>query len=159
MTELLIYKTKVSDIETIVSIESEEENLQFIFPNSKKEHHNLILDENIEHLLLKSEDNQLIGFAILAGLNNKNKSIEFRRIVIKEKGKGYGRMAIKELKKYSFNNLNCHRLWLDVLETNKRARNLYKSEGFKEEGKLRDCILVKNRFINLIIMSILENEL
>ena len=158
MTALLISKTKKTDIDKIVSLEKDYENAQFIFPNSKDEHYSYVTDENVEHLLLKSADNEFIGYAILAGLKNTNKSIELRRIVIKEKGKGFGRMAINELKRHCFERLNCHRLWLDVLETNERAKYLYHSAGFKEEGKLRDCILIKGEFNSLIVMSILEDE-
>lgn len=152
-----IHKTLKSDIPKVISMENDIENSQFIFPNSKEEHIDLIDDDNIEHLLL-SKNNKTIGFVILVGLKNKNRNIEFRRIVIKEKGKGYGRMAIQKLKQHSFEKLNCHRFWLDVLETNRRARYLYQSEGFKEEGKLRKCVLINNEYKNLIIMSILENE-
>ena len=158
MTDILINKTQEVDVDIILSMESNIENSQFIFPNSKKEHISLIKDENIEHLILKSKKNEIIGFVILAGLKDKNRNIEFRRIVIKEKGKGFGRIAIKKLKEYSFEKLNCHRFWLDVLKTNERAKYLYLSEGFKIEGELRDCILVRNKYEDLIIMSILENE-
>ena len=135
MAEMQIQKTREADIPDVLSMENNIENAQFIFPNSKEEHIDLIHDDNVEHLLL-SLKNKTIGFVILAGLNDKNRNIEFRRIVVKEKGKGFGRMAIQKLKQYSFEVLNCHRLWLDVLENNKRARHLYQSEGFKEEGKL-----------------------
>ncbi|WP_074406441.1 MULTISPECIES: GNAT family N-acetyltransferase [Aquimarina] len=155
---MLICKTQEIDIETVVSIEADTENSQFILPNSREEHLHLITDSDIEHLILKSENNITIGFVILAGLQNNNRSIEFRRIVINSKGRGYGRMAIKELKQYCFKKLDCHRLWLDVFETNERARYLYQSEGFKEEGILRDSIWVNGEFKNLIIMSMLENE-
>lgn len=93
---------------------------------------------------------------ILAGLTNENKSIEFKRIVISKKGKGYGRKALNKIKHYCFYKLHCHRLWLDVLETNERARYLYQSEGFKEEGVLRDCIFKDGNYKNLVIMSLLE---
>ena len=45
-------------------------------------------------------------------------------------------MAIKEIKRYCIEELKCHRFWLDVLENNQRARYLYQSKGFKEEGML-----------------------
>lgn len=154
----MIIKTLKSDIDTIVSMEKDNENSQFIVPNSKDEHFSLMTDENVEHLLLKSETNKTIGFVILVGLKNLNKSIELRRIVMKEKGKGFGRMAIKKLKRYCFEKLNCHRLWLDVLETNERAKYLYRSEGFKEETTLKDAVLIKGKFNKLILMSILKDE-
>jgi RimJ/RimL family protein N-acetyltransferase len=156
MTDFQLIKTTILDLNFIVSLENE--NLSFISPNSKKEHIDLIIDKNISHLILKSTNNTLLGFVILAGLENENRSIEFRRIVINKKGKGFGRMAIKKIKKYCFENLNCQRLWLDVLEDNERAKHLYKSEGFQEEGTLRDTVIIDGKFKSLIIMAILHNE-
>ena len=158
MTEMLIHKTHITDVDEIVLLENHIENAYFIFPNSKEEHIKLINDSNIEHLLLKSTSDEIIGFVILAGLKDKSRNIEFRRIVIKEKGKGFGRIAIKKIKQYSFETLKCHRLWLDVLENNERARYLYESEGFREEGKLQEPILINDNYQKLIIMAILENE-
>ncbi|MCW5516946.1 GNAT family N-acetyltransferase [Muriicola sp. Z0-33] len=159
MTDLLICKTKESDIDLIVTIENHHENLPFIIPNSKEEHHGLLTDDNIEHLLLKNGKNKIIGFVILAGLKDKKKNIEFRRIIINDKGKGYGRTAIRKLKKHCFEKLKCRRLWLDVLENNERAKHLYSSEGFKEDKKLREPILmIGGKSNNLLIMSLLENE-
>jgi len=157
MLGALIIKTKESDIDTVVSIENESGNSQFILGNSKKEHLYMLKDNDFAHLMLYKNEKK-IGFVILSGLKNKNKSVEFRRIIIKDKGKGFGRLAIKQIKHYCFELLKCHRLWLDVFETNERARYLYQSEGFVEEGKLRDCVLVDNEYKSLIVMSMLESE-
>lgn len=151
-------KTRERDIEMIVSIENEADNAAFIFPNTLQEHLDLVHHPDIAHLILQDDHKKPLGFVILAGLENTNKSIEFRRIVILEKGRGYGRMAISIIKRYCFEELKCHRLWLDVLEHNERARHLYQSEGFQQEGILRDYILDNGEFKNLVLMSMLESE-
>lgn len=153
-----IVSTKENDLEKILEIESKKENSDFITPNSRAEHLALIQNEHVNHLVIKSEAEEILGFIILSGITDINKNIEFRRIVIDQKGKGYGRTAIKMMKKYCFEDLKCNRLWLDVIETNNRARALYKSEGFKEEGILRECLLKNDSFVSLVIMSILERE-
>jgi RimJ/RimL family protein N-acetyltransferase len=158
MPELFFQETKKSDLGMILSLEMDKENAPYIFANSKKEHKNLISDSDVKHFLLKFKSGETIGFVILAGLENKNKSIELRRIVIHDKGKGYGRQAIQKIKKTCFHELKCHRLWLDVLETNDRARHLYRSEGFVREGVFRESIQVKEQYLNQIFMSILESE-
>ncbi len=38
------------------------------------------------------------------------------------------------------------------------AQRLYESEGFIEEGILRDCILYNEDYESLMVMSILESE-
>lgn len=158
MKDILIRKTTEEEIDEIVSIEANKENQQFIISNTRAEHLQLLQDKGIAHLIVKSRNNQTIGFVILGGMASYNQSIEFRRIVINEKGKGYGRKVIQSIKKYCFEELKCHRLWLDVLENNVRARHLYKTEGFVEEGILRECLLLNGKFQSLVLMSILKNE-
>jgi RimJ/RimL family protein N-acetyltransferase len=94
----------------------------------------------------------------MAGIENKNHSIEFRRIAVVDRGKGYGREALRLVKKICFEKLKAHRLWLDVRFNNHRAQRLYKSEGFVEEGMLRECILFKDSYVSLIVMSMLVDE-
>ncbi|MFD2604281.1 GNAT family N-acetyltransferase [Euzebyella marina] len=158
LEKLTIHSTSKSEIDLIIAIENNTENSQFIFPNSKTEHIGLISNNDFAHLTLKTNVNNIVGYVILAGLENRNRSIELRRIVINQKGKGFGRKTIKQIRKRCFKEHNCHRLWLDVLETNERARQLYKSEGFVEEGILRESVWVDGKYVNLIVMSILESE-
>lgn len=100
----------------------------------------------------------MIGHVILAGLKNSNDSIEFRRIVIAMKGRGFGKASIILIKKYCFEILNAHRIWLDVYSDNIRAVGLYKSRGFRTEGLLRDAIKQNGKYRSLKIMSILKNN-
>jgi len=53
---------------------------------------------------------------------------------------------------------NAHRLWLDVKSKNARARHLYQSEGFVEEGVMRECLLEDGHFESLVLMSMLRQE-
>lgn len=94
----------------------------------------------------------------MAGLAEANQSIEFRRIVITEKGRGYGREALRRVKSMAFGELKAHRLWLDVKEHNFRARHVYESEGFVVEGKLRECLKSEDGYESLVVMSILRDE-
>ncbi|WP_347921914.1 GNAT family protein [Pontimicrobium sp. SW4] len=154
----MLVNTKIEDLDQIIAMETHSDNSAFVFPNSREEHLDLISNNDINHFVLKEANGSLIGYVILAGLTNANKSIELRRIVISKKGKGYGRKTLKKIKDYCFSELQCHRLWLDVLEVNERARYLYQTEGFKEEGILRDSIFKDGEYQNLIIMSMLESE-
>ena len=75
-----------------------------------------------------------------------------------EKGKGYGKEALRLVKKMAFQELKAHRLWLDVKEHNVRARHVYESEGFVAEGVLRECIKAEVGFESLVVMSMLCGE-
>ena len=84
--------------------------------------------------------------------------IEFRRIVITEKGSGYGTATVEMVKQLAFETYNAHRLWLDVKVQNKLAQAVYKKAGFVVEGTLRECLKVEDSYDSLIIMSMLRQE-
>ncbi len=73
-------------------------------------------------------------------------------------GKGYGTRLYEMLKKYCFDYLNAHRVWLLVLEDNTVAQNLYRKTGFVEEGRQRQAIFRNGRYLDYIMMSILRSE-
>jgi diamine N-acetyltransferase len=147
------------DIGLICELENEQENKAFITPYDKHRHQLVIDSKDEEHLTVwDKETNKIIGFIILAGLENPNLSLEFRRIVIQSKGKGFGRLCLQLIKEYCFKRLKFHRLWLDVFDYNERAINLYKTEGFQIEGHLREVIRQGDKYRNLIVLSILDRE-
>ncbi|MBD2519882.1 GNAT family N-acetyltransferase [Nostoc sp. FACHB-973] len=115
-----------------------------------------IVNPDIAHLIVKNETR--VGYVILAGLLDSNQSIEFRRIVITEKGKGYGKVTVQMIKQLAFETYKAHRLWLDVKVQNKLAQAVYKKSGFVVEGTLRECLKVEGKYDSLIIMSILQQE-
>jgi len=152
-------KITTGDINYIMSLEAEEENKKYICPSATKQHLEFAKDPEVLYLIILEKDrSQPIGFVLLSGLNSANRSMELRRVVISEKGMGYGREVINIVKEYCFNQLRCHRLWLDVFDFNHRAISLYKSEGFKEEGMLRESVYKDGEYKNLILLGMLENE-
>jgi len=154
-----ITETVYSDIDFIIDIEAEQENENFITAYTKNRHFQVIDSKDELHLTVWDKStNKIIGFIILAGLENTNLSLEFRRIVVKSKGKGFGRQCLQLTKEHCFNQLKFHRLWLDVFDDNERAISLYKSEGFRVEGHLRDVIKQGDKYRTLILLSILDNE-
>lgn len=98
------------------------------------------------------------GFVILCGLLPPNQSVELKRIVIAEPGRGLGREVLKRIIDLAFTEFSAHRLWLDVYEDNLRARHVYQSLGFIDEGTLRECVKTGDRYRSLIVMSMLESE-
>ncbi len=71
---------------------------------------------------------------------------------------GYGRICVRLLAQMAFRDLGAHRFWLDVKSANTRALALYRSEGFVEEGRLRESVRSGAGFDSLIVMSLLEPE-
>ena len=159
LMEVELRPTTKGDLRYVLSAESDEENRRFITVWPEEKHRAVLDDANIEHLIVESKPtNQRVGFVILAGMQNEHRNIEFMRIVITEKGKGYGRSAVRAIKRHAFETLAAHRLWLDVKEHNTRARALYENEGFRYEGTLRECLKGPEGFESLVVMSVLEPE-
>jgi diamine N-acetyltransferase len=80
------------------------------------------------------------GFVILQGCRNPHRSVELKRMVLQTKGQGLGRACVRLLKRMAFRDLHAHRFWLDVKSLNNAALALYRSEGFVEEGRLRESV-------------------
>ena len=149
--------TTPADLEKIVIIERDPDNINWIFPYTLERHRQVVESDDEYHFVVEERE-KIIGFIILAATEKEHDSIEFRRIAITAKGKGYGREAIKWIKKWAFETKSAHRLWLDVFPDNQRARKLYKSEGFREEGMKRESILSASGRRSQIILSILRHE-
>jgi diamine N-acetyltransferase len=150
----------LDDVDYIYELETRPENSRFVMAYSRERHMQVI--ENVDEELLIIEDKvsgASFGFVILAGLTNPNLSLELRRLVIAEKGKGLGRQVANLIIEYCFKKLKFHRLWLDVYEDNLRAIHLYQSLGFKQEGKLRDVIKNEDSYRSLLLFSILDTEI
>lgn len=157
--QLLFRRTRKEDLDYVIQAEGHPENSDFVTQWPLEYHEKAMNDPNYLHLIIEpGEGSHSIGYCIIAGLQDRNKSIELLRLVITEKGKGHGRQTLKLVKNLAFEECKGHRLWLDVRDHNTRAFQLYQSEGFVNEGKLRECVLKNNRFESIYIMSILEGE-
>jgi diamine N-acetyltransferase len=123
------------------------------------QHRKVMADPGWRHWILEvAADGRAIGYAIARGIGSPDRAIELKRLLVWERGRGYGRAALRLLKKLAFEDLSAHRLYLDVMEHNQRARALYLSEGFVPEGMLRDGLRVGEGYVSLLLMSILEDE-
>ena len=119
----------------------------------------MILSEDEGHYIIEDcATGKMVGYFLLAGLKSPHNSVELIRIVISEKGKGFGKSSIELIKKMAFEELNAHRLWLDVKLYNTVAQNLYLSAGFVKEGILRDSLYSNGVYESMQDLSILESE-
>ena len=151
--------TMQSDLEFVLSLEQDPENLPFITPWERTQHEAAIRFPDFRHFIVEGGAGlEAVGFAILIGCKSRNLSLELKRMVVRSKGEGYGRAALRVAKKIAFDDLGAHRFWLDVKQPNTRAKALYDSEGFVVEGILRDAVRVPGGFESLVVMSMLRPE-
>lgn len=148
-----------ADLDYVLSIERAAAQERFVWEWSREQHERAMQAPGRLHLIIESVSaGRPVGFILLNDIDSASKCVEFQRIVVEPRDQGYGRQAIHLLKRYVFEDLQAHRLWLSVKEFNARGRALYRSEGFVEEGTLRECVKGPNQYESILIMAILDRE-
>lgn len=154
-------RTTEADLDFVMKTEYDRENSPYIFLWTREQHIASFSDPARAHLVIESvtgSEAEVVGYAILNGLTDPNQVVELQRLVVAAKGKGFGKEAVSLIKQWAFEELNTHRLWLDVKDYNKRAQRVYEAVGFVNEGTLRECLKVGDTFESLVIMSVLRSE-
>lgn len=116
--------------------------------------------ESIEFMIYTLAEDLPIGFVGLGGFNFAHGDA-WVGIGIGERAywnKGFGTDAMQVLLNYAFNELNLHRLTLNVFEYNQRAVRSYEKAGFQVEGRMREFLNREGRRWDLIFMGILREE-
>jgi RimJ/RimL family protein N-acetyltransferase len=151
--------TMLSDLDFVAAVEQDPDNRPFITPWERIQHEGAIRFPDFRHFIVEAGEGwPSAGFVILQGCRNPHGSVELKRLVLRPKGLGYGRACVRLLAAMAFRDLGAHRFWLDVKERNERALALYRSEGFVEEGRLRESVRGDAGHESLIVMSMLEVE-
>ena len=154
--EIQLRPTTTDDLDFVIATENDPLNRRFVVPWTRYQHEVALQDKNLQHWIVASD--HPTGYIILAGLDGPNQSIEMRRIVITEKGQGLGRRAIKLAISHVFDQLQAHRCWTEVKQFDLRTQHLYKSLGFVEEGRLRECSKGADGFETMVLLSMLQQE-
>ncbi len=158
---LRLRPTMLSDLDFVISVEQDRANRAFITPWERIQHEGAIRFPDSRHFIAEAgADYTSAGFVILQGCRNPHRSIELKRMVLQPaaQGQGIGRACLRLLAQMAFRDLHAHRFWLDVKARNLRAQALYRSEGFVEEGRLRESVRTGDGYDSLIVMAMLEHE-
>ena len=99
-----------------------------------EEHRAAMVDTNWLYLLGAADGGAPQGFALLFDINNREGSRYLRRIAVVDPGKGFGKPFLSAVIDFVFHQTDTHHLWLSVREANVRARHVYSSFGFVDDG-------------------------
>ncbi len=73
-------------------------------------------------------------------------------------GQGYGTDAMRALCRFAFEEMDLHRIYLDVLEFNTRAIRAYERVGFVVEGRQRQDAYLGGHYYDSLAMGLLREE-
>lgn len=73
-------------------------------------------------------------------------------------GKGYAREACQKILSHMFVQYQMHRVSVKVMQGNEASIKLFKNLGFKEEGRLRDFVWRDGKYLDMLLLSLLEQE-
>jgi len=110
--------------------------------------------------IVTERSRRAVGFVNLTDIDPVSRSCEFHILIgdSSRRNKGIGTEATRLMLEHAFGNLNMHRVWLKVLQQNKRAIKVYENLGFKKEGLLREAAYKQGKYHSFLLMSILQRE-
>lgn len=99
------------------------------------------------------------GFIILRDLDDPFGNVLLKRIAVTEPGLGFGQIFLRLGLGWVFAKPHVHRLWLDVMVHNERARQAYRAVGLTEDGILREAhAFADGTRVSLVLMAMLRSE-
>ena len=157
---LRLRRAEAEDIDYICALQEAEENRDFIVPFSRTDHETIIMQTKaaVDIIVEEHETSARVGYLHVGGLLLESKEQEWTHVIIAKKGLGYGHEAMKLLKAWAFEDMDAHRAWLDCKDYNARALHLYESEGMVREALIRETILHRGVYENLVVLGILDRE-
>jgi RimJ/RimL family protein N-acetyltransferase len=110
--------------------------------------------------ICNDEEREPIGVVSLTGVDPVHKRAELH-IMLGDRashGQGIGTEATRAMLSHGFRDLNLHRIFLFVLDSNAVARRMYEKAGFRHEGTLRDAAFKNGRYEDVHVMGLLASE-
>ena len=118
-------------------------------------------NQEIYWAIAEKADDGMIGYLSLNNIDLRNRKAEWGGIIIADPEKRKGGRALQAavmMLRHAFDELNLHRLTGYWLAEHRSSLFLGFSLGFKKEGVLRDYVFKKDRFHDVIVMSLLKPE-
>lgn len=114
--------------------------------------------ENI-HRAVCNEEDEYLGTVSLKQVDDRNKNAEYA-IAMRRKALGTGASlaGTREILRIAFEELELHRVYLNVVGENVRADRFYEKTGFRYEGTFQEHMFINGRFRNLKWYGITKQE-
>jgi|SRR5690625_429645 len=116
-------------------------------------------DDRSRVFIVTDDEKRKIGLVGLFAIEQRHRHAEFAIAFAPEhQGKGYAKSVIKLLLDYAFFTLNLYKVYLIVVDMNKKAWHLYEKVGFENEGRLKRHYYINGTYYDGIVMSMFYDE-
>ncbi|WOD18682.1 UDP-4-amino-4,6-dideoxy-N-acetyl-beta-L-altrosamine N-acetyltransferase [Paraburkholderia kirstenboschensis] len=118
-------------------------------------------DSSEINLVVSNLSGIAIGTVSIYHIDRRNRKAEWGRLIIGDpaaRSGGIGAEIEALILQYSFEHLNLHKLYCEVLVENEKVISLHKKFGFREEGILRDHAFKAGKYADAIILAMLDSE-
>jgi predicted RNase H-like nuclease/RimJ/RimL family protein N-acetyltransferase len=158
-SDVAIREATEADLPFLMEAERAEHAHGFIGESTEEEHLARLSDSQTAVLIITAGSDDPAGFVILGDLADPDGNVEVVRFVVTRPGEGIGGPALALAIDHAFTWPLPHRVWLDVVPENARARRLYADLGFVQEGQQRESwIGADGTRVSLLILSVLRHE-
>jgi RimJ/RimL family protein N-acetyltransferase len=161
LSRVRLRPTMSSDLDFVLSVEQDPLNLPFITPWERTQHEGAIRFPGLAPFHRRGRRGLCVGRLRDPARLPQSEPLaraQAHGAQARSAGPGVGRQCLQLLAQMAFRDLGAHRFWLDVKGRNLRAQALYASEGFVEEGRLRESVRTDTGYDSLVVMSMLESE-
>lgn len=155
--DLSLTEAEEGDLSWILEVERGAVKEGFVSGDPEVRHRLQMNDRTCLYLIAR-RGAEPIGYIILRGITGASPVVELKRIVITHTDAGLGQPVMRLLIDFVFGDLKAHRLWLDVIDDNRRAHHVYRKLGFVEEGRFREAANRSDGWRDLLIFGLLEKD-
>lgn len=111
-------------------MEQDADTAPYILPTTLEQHRRAFARDDVIYLSIN--DNGVVNGYFILALDADGSSIELRRIVIANRGRGTGQAAMRALETWCREKLQRRRIWLDAFDFNARGRHVYSKLGYNQ---------------------------
>lgn len=106
--------------------------------------------------VIDKSSGDMVGEVVLNEWDEANRSCNFRTLIgAAGRGRGIGTEATRLVVDHGLSRMGLHRISLEVLDLNPRARHVYEKVGFVHEGTAREAFLLDGEWIDVHSMAVL----
>lgn len=118
-------------------------------------------DSSELNFVISNLDDTPIGTVSIYHWDRRNRKAEWGRLIIadtKMRSTGIGSEIEALILEYSFEHMNLHKLYCEVLCSNEKVAAMHERFGFVKEGVLREHVFKAGSYADVTVLSMTEDE-